>query len=230
MKRLSGIALVVCLVAVGIYFFTRPSTSSVEPKTSTTPTDSTVKDSSATAGQTVISKVGLKSKPGDASQKPPVDSPYKDTKHEGADFTAGDLQNLKIENGALQLGGDASFAPRLEPYKMFGIYVSPEQNAPEIFDAVIPDFQNGAKTDGKVIFEFRTQSPNDVWSPWHEVEDAERKQTVMLEEPGKAWQYRLRIFANDPANGPKVRGVSVTTRRSAAFSQHETISPPATPN
>jgi hypothetical protein len=230
MKRLSGMALVVCLIAVAVYFFTRPSTTSVDSKKVSEQGETAVQGTSASTPQPAITRQNVKSKPGDASEKPAADSPYKKTTHDAALFTLGDLQNLKIEHGALQLGGDASFAPRLEPYRMFGIYVSPEQPSPEIFDAVIPSLESGSQTDGKVIFEFRTQSDAGAWSPWHEVEDKELKQTVMLEEPGKAWQYRLRIFANDPANGPKVRGVSLTTRRSAAFSQHETISPPATPN
>jgi hypothetical protein len=151
-----------------------------------------------------MAKLAPKATKGDASggfkEKRPI-------VHTGVDFAFGENQNLEIVNGVMQLGNDAKFAPRLMPYKIFGIHVSQEIPSDTPIDYVVPELQSSRGEQSELTFEIRSKSADGTWSVWQEVQQ-DSKKPVQLEAPSVSWQYRLTFYANDPAQGPKVQRIS----------------------
>ena len=149
--------------------------------------------------------------------------------HKAADFMSGSLENMAVTDG-LQMGTDPSYAPRLKPYKMFGVYVSPEQTTAAPFHALIPEIQSTQGKDSEVTFEFRSRLQNGQWTTWQEVDPKLMNTPVMTEDPSEAWQYRVTFFANDPKDAPAITSIKVAARQMPTVSQTESLTPQASPN
>jgi hypothetical protein len=130
--------------------------------------------------------------------------------HGLAEFKKGELQNTLVGDG-LQMGTDATYAPRLRPFKIFGIYTSPEQRPGESFDTVTPSYDGWRPEGSELTFEFRTRPEAEEWSTWREVSVLD---LPLKCQPANAWQYRLTFYANDPSNSPKVHTVTMATLKS----------------
>ena len=201
MKRSVGILL--CLgVVIALVLFLRSS----KPAQTTPPhTEKQTAEVEATQNASATHRSRPRTAKGDASQiasdREIVDTP--------AEFARGEMQNLAIVDGAMQLGNDATYVPRFKPYKMFGIYVSPERTISEPIDTVTPNFDVTPFENNEVTLEFRTKSADGNWSTWQEMTQEPNK-PMRLEQPAVGWQYRLNLFANEPNNSPKVRSVSLT--------------------
>ncbi len=205
MKRVVGFVIFLCAVIAVFLIFSSSHKESVAPKNESV--------SSSPDGTKTIAETSAKARPHAVKADASAQLPPGMIAHSASDFEKGEMQNLKIVDGALQLGDDASFTPRFKPqYKTFGLYVSPEQSVGEDFDIIAPNFDVTPFEDNEVTFEFRTRSADGEWSTWYELTKEPGTQ-MSIEKAGAAWQYRLTFFANDPVKSPKVRSVSMTSKR-----------------
>lgn len=149
------------------------------------------------------------SAPSGGTLLPQARAAARQTTHAAGDFARGDLQNLRLKDG-LEMGDDPAFVPRFAPFQRFGLYVSPEEPASESFDALTVDVGAMVPKGSRLTFEFRTKSPEADWTEWQELSAEAWSKPWPLSARASSWQYRLYFFADDPANSPKVRRVSVT--------------------
>jgi hypothetical protein len=208
MRKTICIAIGICLVGVGFYFFQSSQPAGSQVNSPIKPADET--------GEAASSHANVKARPrptkGDASEvtSAPL-APIKKIVHQPSDFTKGELENTIVTDG-LQLGTNPTFLSRLKPYRFFGIYISPEEQAGTAFDRVTPNCDLLPANESEMTFEFRTKPVNADWTVWEEVAITNFNQPFMLEAPATSWQYRLTFYANDPANSPKVRNVSMISQ------------------
>jgi hypothetical protein len=227
-----AVLIVAVLVAAGVGYFIFQSNSSTTAQSAKSATTAGT-TSGISAGKTAegnAEKHRPRATAGDAAEKIiPSSGKAKVTTHQAVDFNKGQLQNTILNDG-LQIGSDASFAPRWAPYKMFGIYTSPDDVVMEPFEALVPDCDLTGELGNTVTFEFRTRPADGDWTVWQEVTTADLGKPVYLSAPAVSWQYRINIYANEAANSPKVRGITITTGSAQTIAQAapaKTVFPPS---
>lgn len=222
MKKIIAIVAVVFLLAAALYFRAQNGgDAGVAGKSSEGGgqgmENSVVTDSSG--GNKQASALRPVSKEGDASEPVPVALPVPEPlafTHGPAEFAKGEAQNSTVSADGLQMGNDLTFVCRTMPYNYFGIYVSPEQNTTE-FHKLVLNPEIVVPAESAATFEFRTKTTTGQWTVWQEVSKEEFRQPIMLENPATAWQYRINLYANDPAQGPKVRKLHVAVQATHAL-------------
>jgi hypothetical protein len=132
--------------------------------------------------------------------------------HQAADFARGEQDNVVVKDG-LQMGDDPTFVYELEPGKVFGVYLSPEEKALEPFDTFIASSEVTTPENSVLNWAFRIKLESGDWSDWRELSAAELNQPVRLGDLASSWQYRLSFYANSAAASPHVHRVTVTTLR-----------------
>ncbi len=131
--------------------------------------------------------------------------------HTATDFGKGESSNLIVTDNGLQIGTDTRPTTFPTPYKLYGVYHSPEIIT-EPFSTIIPSYQATIPTESSMTFSIRTRSSKGTWSTWQDVNAPD--QPLTLETPAMGWQYRLMFHANDSANSPRMQNVTLTTQDS----------------
>lgn len=210
MKKTFYIVLGLALLGGAFYFLTRSPQASDQATADQNASDSSQAGvNRKNSDEKSRHKFWTKAEKGDASL---VESPRRTVTHQAPDFTKGEMENMTVTDG-LAMGNDPSFSPHFNPnYKMFGVYISPEEGAVKPFDRVIPKYDATVPANAELTFAFRTRTADTDWTVWQEVAANQLNQPMMLDNPATSVQYRLMLFGNDSASGPKVRSVSLTTQ------------------
>ncbi|MDB6027058.1 MAG: hypothetical protein JWM68_3281 [Verrucomicrobiales bacterium] len=203
MKNTKLVVVALALVVVGIYFWQRPVQKNLPGNKIETP-EASIEREDAVSGKS-WKRAATQTQAEPASARIPVA-----VVHQATDFIKGESANTVVTDG-LQMGGEARFKPRLFPYKLFGIYISPEEQSADVFDTVIPSCKSTTVEGTKLTFELRTKSREGDWSVWQEVSTNQLEKPFLVNSPALNWQYRLTFYADDPAQSPKVSSVSILT-------------------
>ncbi len=196
-----------------------------------TPTHSAERSSSA-SNSDAASNHQRPSRPGKFWRKgAQSDAPPKPITHQAAHFTQGEQLNILVDE-ELQMGGDPTFVTALGD-RVFGVYVSPEETAPEPFNTLIANYDVTTPENSELNCAFRIRADSGEWSDWREISAQELNKPVLMGASGLAWQYRLTFYASPGAASPRVRNVTVTTRQSdpiqLGMNSSAPFSPQATP-
>jgi len=151
----------------------------------------------------------------------------------GSDFSTGQADNVVVAGG-IGLGTMGGFTPRDRPYRTFGLYTSAPLQAAHPFTWVSIHANALVPAASLLTLEVRTSATgaSGAWSPWDELDlraDSPRDAALSADTVGARWQYRLTLYADDPAHGPLVRAVTITTTPAASTGSPRVPAPSAQP-
>ncbi|MGI8965335.1 MAG: hypothetical protein ACR2H1_04510 [Limisphaerales bacterium] len=208
--------ILVCCVIVGVIYFVirSPKVSSSTAQSDKTKTEPASQPSTISSLRERLAK--SKSHTDSATNSPLVagqtasPQPRKEVvTHTAVDFGKGESSNLIVTDNGLQIGNDTRPTTFPTPYKIYGVYHSPEI-VTEPFSTIIPSYQATIPTESAMTFSIRTRSSAGTWSTWQDVSAPD--QPLTLETSAIGWQYRLMFHANDSANSPRIQNVTLTTQ------------------